>query len=97
MKSATDSLTAVRQPLRGRLRFEHVNNIDQRMVSAPMVIHILLDGTVVSVRNLDDGLEEAAAKREALKLAIGDKEVRVSEALRVTFRMVDGTGKTESA
>lgn len=62
-----------------------------------MKVEILLDGRVVNTQLVSELLAPRATisdlKRMALRAALEDRAIRVSESLRVTFRLFDVTGK----
>ncbi|MEO6013421.1 MAG: hypothetical protein ABIQ30_07550 [Devosia sp.] len=63
-----------------------------------MKIQMLLDGKIVNsqiVSELLTGEKTSLAefKRRALKVALEDRAIRISESLRVTFRLFDVRGQ----
>jgi hypothetical protein len=63
-----------------------------------MKVQILLDGNVINTQIVSDLLQATKPtiqdyKRLALKAALEDKSIRVSESLRVTFKLFDVMGE----
>lgn len=62
-----------------------------------MKVEIMLDGRVVDTQIVSELLAPKATtsdlKRMALRAALEDRAIRVSESLRVTFRLFDVTGE----
>ena len=62
-----------------------------------MKVQILVDGEVVNTQIVSEMLNEKASKLDfkqmALKAALEDKAIKISDALRATFRLYDMTGK----
>ena len=62
-----------------------------------MKVQILVGGEVVNTQIVSEMLNEKASsldfKRIALKAALDDNAIKLSDALRATFRLYDMTGK----
>jgi hypothetical protein len=53
-------------------------------------VQILLDGEIVDTQTIKPSLSDV--KRLALKAALEDKKIRISDSLRATFKLFDVSG-----